>query len=214
MKKQFLSLVLASVLCPVVQAQNEQDSVVWEPAQSQNVWRSALTDSIWSDSISAVVPGYLLPATPSVLYWNDPYGYAGVAPWFLHDGLNAQFSTSVTVGFGRNRFPGALFSTQLSGAYVFPVTSRFRLVGGMYVDTEHWNGWHDRSLGLFGMATYQLTDKVTVGAYAAKRILPTLHVPRPFRGWGLYDYDHRFGGMIHVKCNDTFSFSISVEEAK
>lgn len=213
--KQFLSFLLLSVVCPALQAQNEQDSIVWEKSpESQNIWRNALNDSIWSDSVSVVMPGYLLPATPSVLYWTDPYAFSGAAPWFLHDGLNAQFSTSVTVGFGKNRFPGALFSTQLSGAYVFPVTPRFRLVGGVYIDTQHWNGWHDRSLGLIGMATYQLTDRVTVGAYAAKRILPTLKVPGPLRGWGLYDYDHRFGGMIHVKCSDAFSFSISVEEVK
>ena len=212
--KRLISLALISMAVSAVQAQTESDSTAVQIPESRNVWRSALTDSLWSDSITAVMPGRLFPVTPSVLYWTDPYAFSGAAPWYLHDGLNFQLSTSVTVGLGRDRFPGALFSTQASAAYVFPVTSRFRLIGGVYVDTQHWNGWHDRSFGLSGMAAYQLTEKVTLGAYASKRILPFSHIPAPFRTWGLYDYDHRFGGLIHVKCNDAFSFSISVEEAK
>lgn len=212
--KRLMFLVGLCVSASVVTAQNEADSVTVQIPPSQNVWRSALTDSLWSDSVTVAFPGTLMPVTPSVLYWNDPYAFSGASPWYLHDGLNFQLSTSVTVGIGRDRFPGALFSTQASAAYVLPVTSRFRLIGGMYIDTQHWSGWHDRSLGLSAMAAYQLTNKVTLGAYASKRILPFSCVPSPLRTWGLYDYDHRFGGMIHVKCSDAFSFSISVEEAK
>lgn len=212
--KRLMFLVCLCASASVVTAQNEADSVTVQIPPSQNVWRSALADSLWSDSVTVAFPGTLMPVTPSVLYWNDPYAFSGASPWYLHDGLNFQLSTSVTVGIGRDRFPGALFSTQASAAYVLPVTSRFRLIGGMYIDTQHWSGWHDRSLGLSAMAAYQLTDKVTLGAYASKRILPFSRVPSPLRTWGLYDYDRRFGGMIHVKCSDAFSFSISVEEAK
>lgn len=212
--KRFLCLVCLCASATVMMAQTETDSVSVQVPSSQNVWRSALTDSLWNDSVTVAFPGTLMPVTPSVLYWNDPYAFSGASSWFLHDGLNFQLSTSVTFGLGRDRFPGALFSTQASAAYVFPVTPRFRLIGGMYVDTQHWSGWHDRSLGLSAMAAYQLTDKVTLGLYASKRILPFSRIPLPLRTWGMYDYDHRFGGMIHVKCNDAFSFSISVEEAK
>lgn len=212
--KRLLFLIQFLAFASAMPAQNEADSVAVQMPRSQNVWRSALTDSIWHDSVTVAFPGTLMPVTPSVLYWNDPYAFSGASPWYLHDGLNFQLSTSVTVGVGRDRFPGALFSTQASGAYVFPMTSRFRLIGGIYLDTQHWNGWHDRSLGFSGMAAYQLTEKVTLGAYASKRILPFSRIPASLRTWGLYDYDHRFGGMIHVKCSDAFSFSISVEEAK
>lgn len=208
----YLSLLFA--VCQPTQAQSEQDTVSVRLPESRNIWHSPLADSTWCDSVSVMMPGSLFPTSPSLLYWNDPYAFSGASPWFLHDGLNFQLSTSVTVGLGRDRFPGALFSTQASAAYVLPVTSRFRLVGGMYLDTQHWSGWHDRSWGIAGMAAYQLTEKVTLGAYASKRILPASYIPMPLSSWGLYDYDRRLGGMIHVKCSDAFSFSISVEEAK
>lgn len=175
-----------------------RNSTVMSPV-TENIRHGILSDSL------SVLP---------MMYWSEPYGYVGAAPWFLHPGLNLQLSSSLSFGFGANRFPGALFSNQVTSVYAHPLTSRFSLMGGFFVDNHTWNGWHNTSFGLSAMASCRLNERVTLGVYGSKRLFPNHRMPFPVRQWPLYDYDHRVGGTIHVKCSDSFSFSVSLEERK
>lgn len=208
---KYLYLIILCCSVSFLFAQTEKTEVNIHDESACTAAGSHLT---CSDSVLAF-PIYGTIYAPDVLpLWNGPADIPASSLWMLHDGLNLQLSMAATIGFGRNRFSGALFSTRTSGAYVYPVTNRFRLVGGMYLDTQHWGGWHNHSLGITAMSLYQLTDRVTLGAYASKRLLPMHRLRIPLSLWGLQPYDYSFGGLVHVKCSDAFSFSVRVENGR
>lgn len=137
--------------------------------------------------------------------------WGGVADWELHSGFNASLTMGVTCSVGKNRFPGVAFGTGLAGMYAFPVTSRFTVAAGGFLNHITWQGRGGVDFGFSGLAGYRLTDKISIYAYGSKTLVRNAFCP-PF----LYDdyYTDRLGGMIHFNVSDKFSFSISVEERK
>ena len=117
----------------------------------------------------------------------------------------------VTCSLDKNRFPGVAFGTGLAGMYAIPITPRFTVAAGGFLNHITWQGRGGVDFGISGLAGYQLTDKISIYAYGSKTLVRNAFCP-PF----LYDdyYTDRLGGMIHFDVTDHFSFSVSVEERK
>ena len=91
--------------------------------------------------------------------------------------------------------------------YAQPLTKRLSVAGGVYMSHMDWGGFTYNQVGVAGVAAFQVNEKVSLYAYGSKALLPQ-KVP-PY--WSPYVGGDRFGGMLHVKFNDTFSMGFSVE---
>lgn len=148
----------------------------------------------------------------TVAYFPRCYSWGGWGLWNLHEGFNAALDMGVSVSFGRNRFPGAVFGTEVSAMYVFRPASRFTLAAGGFYDHTQWNGFGGNRFGINIMAGYQINDRLSVYAYGSKAFAPGRGCP----SWRMFpfltdDFSERIGGMLHVKVSDAVSFSVCVE---
>lgn len=215
LKKLLLGALL--LLCvPDMNAQNirvtEKDADHTEILPLQQNDMTVRTDSmLWtSDSLPLHLPvlsSYRAQPARYPLDWT----WTGISDWELHSGFNASLTMGVTCSLGKNRFPGVAFGTGLAGMYAFPVTPRFTVAAGGFLNHITWQGRGGVDFGISGLAGYQLTDKISIYAYGSKTLVRNAFCP-PF----LYDdyYTDRLGGMIHFDVSDKFSFSVSVEERK
>lgn len=215
LKKLLLGALL--LLCvPDMNAQNirvtEKDADHTEILPLQQNDMTVRTDSmLWtSDSLPLHLPvlsSYRAQPARYPLDWT----WTGISDWDLHSGFNASLTMGVTCSLGKNRFPGVAFGTGLAGMYAFPVTPRFTVAAGGFLNHITWQGRGGVDFGISGLAGYQLTDKISIYAYGSKTLVRNAFCP-PF----LYDdyYTDRLGGMIHFDVSDKFSFSVSVEERK
>lgn len=166
---------------------------------------------LWaSDSLPLHLPALSSYRAQPARYPLD-WTWTGISDWELHSGFNASLTMGVTCSLGKNRFPGVAFGTGLAGMYAFPVTPRFTVAAGGFLNHITWQGRGGVDFGFSGLAGYQLTDKISIYAYGSKTLVRNAFCP-PF----LYDdyYTNRLGGMIHFNVTDNFSFSVSVEEQK
>lgn len=174
-------------------------------------------DSLSVDSMPVASLPQLPPlyANGTVAWFPSLYYGGGWDLWNLHEGFNAALSMSVSASFGKHRFPGVGFGTGISAMYVHSLTDRLVLgVGGFY-DRLSWSAFNRNRFGLNFLAGYRLTDRVSIFAYGSKAFSPDggKYVPVFAYPW-LDDFSSRFGGMVHFKVSDAFSFSVSVEETK
>lgn len=164
------------------------------------------------DSLGLSVPLYAPFVRPYNL-WGGMYSClptsygAGLDAWKLHEGFNAQLSLSVTAGLGSHAPRGVGFGQDAAFMYAVPLTGRLSVAGGVYMSHMDWGGFNYRQVGVAGVAAFQVNEKVSLYAYGSKALLPQ-KVP-PY--WSPYVGGDRFGGMLHVKFNDTFSMGFSVE---
>lgn len=215
LKKLLLGALL--LLCvPDMNAQNirvaEKDADHTEIFPLQRNDMTVRTDSMmWtSDSLPLHLPvlsSYRAQPARYPLDWT----WTGISDWELHSGFNASLTMGVTCSLGKNRFPGVAFGTGLAGMYAIPITPRFTVAAGGFLNHITWQGRGGVDFGISGLAGYQLTDKISIYAYGSKTLVRNAFCP-PF----LYDdyYTDRLGGMIHFDVTDHFSFSVSVEERK
>lgn len=215
LKKLLLGALL--LLCvPDMNAQNirvaEKDADHTEIFPLQRNDMTVRTDSMmWtSDSLPLHLPvlsSYRAQPARYPLDWT----WTGISDWELHSGFNASLTMGVTCSLGKNRFPGVAFGTGLAGMYAIPITPRFTVAAGGFLNHITWQGRGGVDFGISGLAGYQLTDKISIYAYGSKTLVRNAFCP-PF----LYDdyYTDRLGGMIHFDVSDKFSFSVSVEERK
>lgn len=149
----------------------------------------------------------------SVAFFPMSYygGYWGL--WDLHEGFNATLGMSVSASFGKHRFPGVGFGTGISAMYVHSLTDRLVLGAGGFYDRLSWGPFQQNRFGINLLAGYKLTDRVSIYAYGSKAFYPKngkgmWMAPMPW----MDNFTDRFGGMLHFKFSDAFSFSVSVEE--
>lgn len=215
LKKLLLGALL--LLCvPDMNAQNirvaEKDADHTEILPLQQNDMTVRPDSMqWtSDSLPLHLPvlsSYRAQPARYPLDWT----WTGISDWELHLGFNASLTMGVTCSLDKNRFPGVAFGTGLAGMYAIPITPRFTVAAGGFLNHITWQGRGGVDFGISGLAGYQLTDKISIYAYGSKTLVRNAFCP-PF----LYDdyYTDRLGGMIHFNVTDNFSFSVSVEERK
>lgn len=154
------------------------------------------------------------------------YGMYGYGPfyddvlgsnWQLHKGFNAQFSMSMSCGFGKNRIKGVGFGQTAAFAYVQPVTSKFSIAAGIYANNFDWGPWHTTDVGISGVLAYQLTDKLSVYAFGSKSFIPRQN---NFNSCGLATPAYwmrpknRFGAAAEYKFSEHFKMGVSVERVE
>ncbi len=178
-------------------------------------------DEVVPDTVKTVdAPDSLGMSAPLYAPFVRPYGLwggiysclptfygAGPDSWKLHEGFNVQFSLSVTAGLGSHAPRGVGFGQDAAFMYAQPLTKRLSVAGGVYMSHMDWGGFTYNQVGVAGVAAFQVNEKVSLYAYGSKALLPQ-KVP-PY--WSPYVGGDRFGGMLHVKFNDTFSMGFSVE---
>lgn len=146
-------------------------------------------------------------------YYDDALG----SNWQLHKGFNAQFSMSMSCGFGKNRLKGVGFGQTAAFAYVQPVTSRFSIAAGIYANNFDWGPWHTTDVGISGALAYQLTDKLSVYAFGSKSFIPRQN---NFNSCGLATPAYwmrpknRFGAAAEYKFSEHFKMGVSVERVE
>lgn len=147
-------------------------------------------DSLLLDSLDAAhdkaVTDTKSPMTETALPWNVPmgvgaYGMDGCDPYFggtyapdwrLHEGLNAQFSLSVSAGIGKHAPKGVGFGQSAAFAYLFPVTDRLSFAAGIYASNMDWGRWRQTDVGMAGILAYRVNENINVYAYGAKTFMP------------------------------------------
>ncbi len=107
------------------------------------------------------------PTMPRTFYspsWIDH----GLGEWNLHEGLNAQLSTGIRVGWGRyNPWRGASFFTGMAAMYALPVSKDGKwtvAVGGYYSNFRLW-GSQVNTVGVMGMMDYQINERLNVTGF-------------------------------------------------
>ena len=144
----------------------------------------------------------------TIMLYPSDYFWGGYHEWDLHEGFNASLSMGVTCGFGKNRFPGVGFGTSLATMYAKQLTERFSLAGGVSASHLSWNGRNYNDIGLSVVAGFKLTERISLYAYGNKSLTGTAYPPCVYPALS----PDKFGGLIHVKVNQSFSFSVGVEE--
>lgn len=161
--------------------------------------------------ISQEMQPYLPPLNmqkETIMHYPSDSFWGGYHEWGLHEGFNASLSMGVTCGFGKNRFPGVGFGTSLATMYAKQLTKRFSLAGGVSASHLSWNGRNYNDIGLSVIAGFKLTERVSLYAYGNKSLTGTAYPPCIYPVLS----PDKFGGLIHVKVNQSFSFSVGIEE--
>ncbi|MGM9687782.1 MAG: hypothetical protein ACI3YD_01910 [Alloprevotella sp.] len=186
-------------------------------------------DSLAADSLTRQTsPTSSLPRLPLSPYAapmlpTSPWGYAwlpdawGLSPWPLHEGMNAQFGMSLSVGLGKHAPKGVGFGQSAALAYVLPLNNRWSLAAGVYARNMDWGGWHTTDGGVTGIIGYQLSEVVSLYAYGSKSFLPT---DRSFRfrhalaPTYLFEPKERLGAAAEFKLGEKAVIGVSVEHNK
>ena len=186
-------------------------------------------DSLAADSLtrqtSSATPKLCLPLSPCAapLFPTSPWGYAwlpdawGLSPWPLHEGMNAQFGMSLSVGLGKHAPKGVGFGQSAALAYVLPLNNRWSLAAGVYARNMDWGGWHTTDGGVIGIIGYRLSEVVSLYAYGSKSFLPT---DRSFRfrhalaPTYLFEPKERLGAAAEFKLGEKAVIGVSVEHNK
>lgn len=186
-------------------------------------------DSLAADSLTRqtapVSPLPRLPLSPyaAPMLPTSPWAYAwlpdawGLSPWPLHEGMNAQFGMSLTVGLGKHAPKGVGFGQSAALAYVLPLNNRWSLAAGVYARNMDWGGWHTTDGGVTGIIGYRLSEVVSLYAYGSKSFLPT---DRSFRfrhalaPTYLFEPKERLGAAAEFKLGEKAVIGVSVEHNK
>lgn len=186
-------------------------------------------DSLAADSLTRqtapVSPLPRLPLSPyaAPMLPTSPWGYAwlpdawGLSPWPLHEGMNAQFGMSLSVGLGKHAPKGVGFGQSAALAYVLPLNNRWSLAAGVYARNMDWGGWHTTDGGVTGIIGYRLSEVVSLYAYGSKSFLPT---DRSFRfrhalaPTYLFEPKERLGAAAEFKLGEKAVIGVSVEHNK
>lgn len=127
--------------------------------------------------------------------------------WQLHEGLNASLSLSATFGLGSGSPSGVGFGKDIDLMYAFPISKRWSAAAGLYVSDFSWGWMNNREIGFSGIASYRISDNVTLSAYANKSIA---HNRRNFPLYPAQGGDV-YGGRIDVKISEKVAVGLSVE---
>ena len=211
--KQFIVCVLI-VQCFFslsIQAQSEKAS--WE-------WRER--DSISSEMPPVEVEGDSAYVQQKVSPLFSPigsqWGLYGIVPfyyhplsWQLHEGFNASVGLNVTFSPDSYAPSGVGFGQDAAFMYAFPVNNRLSVAAGLYANNMDWGFYNYKNVGFAAVATYRLTDKISIYAYGNKSFMPK----RSLYYYPLPNFTpDRIGGMVNFKLGESASISIGVEGIK
>ena len=191
-------------------------------------------DSLAADSLArptsptATLPHLPLPRLPLSPYATpmlsaSPWGCAwmpdawGLSPWPLHEGMNAQFGMSLSVGLGKHAPKGVGFGQSAALAYVLPLDNRWSLAAGVYARNMDWGGWHTTDGGVTGIVGYRLSEAVSLYAYGSKSFLPTdrrFRFRQPLAPAYLFEPKERIGAAAEFKLGENAVIGVSVEHNK
>lgn len=143
-------------------------------------------------------------------FWRD----GSSASWWLHEGFNAQFSMSLSVGFGKGALKGVGFGQSAAFAYALPLTDRLSVAAGVYADNWDWGPLRLTEGGVAATVAYRLTDAVSVYAYGTKSFFPR----HKFPGGNAFPLflrpgGDRIGAMLDFKLGHNASIQVSVERS-
>lgn len=186
-------------------------------------------DSLAADSLARPTsPTATLPRLPLSPYATpmlsaSPWGCAwmpdawGLSPWPLHEGMNAQFGMSLSVGLGKHAPKGVGFGQSAALAYVLPLDNRWSLAAGVYARNMDWGGWHTTDGGVTGIVGYRLSEAVSLYAYGSKSFLPTdrrFRFCQPLAPTYLFEPKERIGAAAEFKLGENAVIGVSVEHNK
>ena len=221
--KRFLLFCFALFCGSLVWAQTNDTA---RKRDFNDAFMHASPDSLREDTLSLPVSPSdfdlslpLLPASPSPCFCS-PMGYSwapdywGGTPWRLHEGLNAQFGMSLSVGLGKHAPSGVGFGQSLAMAYALPIKGRFSVAAGVYAHHMDWGGWRSTDAGIAGIVGYKVNSCVSLYAYGSRTFLPK---EKDFRFrhnvfplyWG--EPKERVGAAAEFKLGTNGMIGVSVE---
>lgn len=180
MKQLFLCLCLLGLVVPL-RAQTDGREYGTPLQHTGPAELPSDTLAVRADSLS------LSGGEASGLYLDVPYaltgayGLGGFAPytlgsdgfdWRLHEGLNAQFSLSLSAAFGKHAPSGVGFGQTAALAYLAPITPKLSVAAGLYASNTDWGAWSRTDVGVGAALAYQLNDCVNLYAYGSKTFMP------------------------------------------
>jgi hypothetical protein len=211
MKNRILLFCVFLSACMLMVAQNVDDNVYMgkvvdaKPIVAKQ--KQAMTDTMALPVDESL--GLPLFNSYNALPMSMPmYSWGGYNLWSLHPGLNASFGMSVTVGLGKNSYPGAGFAHDLALMYATKLSGRFTLAVGGYYNHLSWNGADYHDAGVSAVLGYHIDDRWDACVYGQKSLLAP-RMPRPLMDMG--DLGDKIGAMVTYKITPSASISVSVE---
>lgn len=150
--------------------------------------------------------GQVQPFVMCPLYWGGWYN------WSLHSGLNVSLGASVFTQFGKYAKGGAGFAQSLSAMYAVPLSSKWSLAVGGYLDNVTWQHASWREAGLSAVLGYKFNDKWEGYVYGQKQLVGN-HRYMPLTVYDAASLGDRIGAAVKYNLNPNVSFQLSVEGA-
>lgn len=136
-----------------------------------------------------------------------PYDWFGTFDWQLHKGINVSLGASVFASFGDGPWTGAGFTQSIAAMYAIPITDRFSVAVGGYLNNLYWSrdAYHDAGFNaVFG---YKF-DEHWEGYIFGQKSLVNRPMPLP-----LYDMSRagdRIGASLKYNFNPRSSIQVTV----
>ena len=140
-----------------------------------------------------------------------PLNWFGTYDWQLHRGLNVNIGASVFASFGKNVYPGAGFTQNISAMYAAPLSSKVSLAVGGYMNRMSWGGSNYCDAGVNAVLGYKFNDQWEGYIYGQKSIV-NKRMPLPL--YNMSNCGDRIGAMVKYNVNPNFSIQVSVEETR
>lgn len=186
-----------------------EESYMIEPADLSVGIEDVTPMEIEKDSIRSTfrLPYYTFGRPILFTTWmpTSPLGWG--MPFELHEGFNAQIGLGVMAGFGKyNPFKGVSFFTDLSVAYVKPVSDHWTLALGGTLSRFRFFNDNVFAGSAFAIANYKFDDHWSASIYASYNHMPD--------GMGMYNFSTfndkcaRIGGEVTYRFNEKFSVSV------
>ena len=200
--------------------------------QPHDAFSTLKTDSLLRDTVKTDATLQTVETLPSMFPRMDfgAYGMTPLSPWGtsawggdwrLHEGFNAQFGMSLTVGLDSHSPSGVGFGEHAAFAYVHPLTDKSRVAGGVYASNFDWGPYRTTDAGFAAMLAWQLSQKVTLYAYGGKSFIPKGRqftytrfgsFGTPFSpAWEWDNPKDRFGVAAEFKIGKNAMIGVSVE---
>ena len=121
----------------------------------------------------------------------------------------------MTAGLDKHSPKGVGFGQTAAFAYVAPLSKRLSVAAGITASNFDWGMWRSTNVGLGGVLTYQLTDRINLYAYGEKSFLPRNTIfqqmhKQPFPLF-LAPPSSRIGAAAEFKIGNNAMIGISVE---
>ena len=210
----YIYLIFLFILLPVygVAQNNESESIRITQDSAYNIKQELIpvsnTDSLSTPLVAPIMQVGMYPSF--CMYGISPFSYS-YANWELHKGFNASLGMHVTFSPSKYAPSGVGFGQDAAFMYAVPINNRFSVAAGLYATNMDWGLINYKNVGIAGVATFKLNDRITLYGYGNKSLMPQrspLYYPLPN-----FSPD-KLGGMINFKIGESSSISFGVEGIK